>query len=543
MSNQDDRWLWFIDDAPLQALLKAEGELGTMRMRAASSPALVKAMTMHMEGRTTEAATELKAAIDGGEKQPEAFLFLGQVHFENRQYDDALSVYQALNKIDASHAIGAFNAGVCQEKLSRWNEAADLFRRAVKLDTDRRHGWLGLGLCCLHLRKAEDALSSFDKFLEKEPDSEPAQFGRAVALQMLRRFDEAAAIYERFRAAGEPSGELLTNLLALAVARKDSAAIARIAGDLAKARPGTRQASEAQAYSAVAAGQWDAAASHLAQMAESDSLAEDWAYARGYALWRIGRGEEALKHVDALLRQRTNHPSALLLRGVLQEDAGRADDALASYRKAAGQSPDSDAASWNVARLAAAEGKADVCKQAAKGLLDRNRHSPEGWFATGLAALLERRAPDAVRAFTEALRLRREWPEAEWNLGVSLLEQGDAGRAEKTLEKVYDGLRAQVPAEPLLRASLAAGRPDRALSLLEGAGNGAATPELTYNLAVALQESGKFDAAERLYRQIIAAGAPFTDAHVNLGHVLLATGRPDEAEAIWSESATLESAA
>jgi len=33
MTNQDDRWLWFIDDAPLQALLKAEGELGTSPSR------------------------------------------------------------------------------------------------------------------------------------------------------------------------------------------------------------------------------------------------------------------------------------------------------------------------------------------------------------------------------------------------------------------------------------------------------------------------------------------------------------------------------
>ena len=30
---EDDRWLWYIDDAPLQALLQAEGEMSTMKMR------------------------------------------------------------------------------------------------------------------------------------------------------------------------------------------------------------------------------------------------------------------------------------------------------------------------------------------------------------------------------------------------------------------------------------------------------------------------------------------------------------------------------
>jgi len=543
MSNQDDRWLWFIDDGPLQALLKAEGEMGTMRMRAASSPGLVRAMTCHMEGRASEAAAELRSAIDGGETQPESFLFLGQIHFEARQFEDALAVYRRLLAIDGNHATAAFNAGVCQEKLSRWNEAAELFRLSVKTEPVRPEAWLGLGLCCLHQRKADDALNGFDRFLQHDPDNESALFGRAVALQMLRRFDEAAAIYERFRTAGEPTAELLTNLLALAVARKDTAELALVAAELAKVRPGTRQASEAQAYSAIVAGDWEPAVGHLAQLAESDPLSEDWAYARAYALWRCSRQSEAQTQLDALLRQRPNHAAALLLRGVLFEDAGRAGEALSAYRKAAGQSPDSDAASWNIARLSAAEGKADVCRQAAQSLLDRNRNSPEGWFANGLAALLEQRPSDGVRAFSEALRLRGEWPEAEWNLGISLLDTGESAKALRNLEKVYEGLSGEVAAAPLARAALETGRPDRALTVLESANALDASPELVFNLAVSFQESAKLDTAERLYRHLIANGAPFADAHVNLGHLLLASGRPEEAEALWTQAAVLESAA
>ncbi|MBI2685508.1 MAG: tetratricopeptide repeat protein [Acidobacteria bacterium] len=543
MSNQDDRWLWFIDDAPLQALLKAEGELGTMRMRAASSPALVRAMASHMEGRTTDAAAELRAAIDGGERQPEAFLFLGQIHFEARQFDEALGVYQQLLSVDRDNATAAFNAGVCQEKLSRWNEAADLFRRSAKTDPERREAWLGLGLSCLHLRRAEDALQGFDRYLASDADNEPAQFGRAVALQMLRRFDEAAAIYDRFRTIGEPSAELLTNLLALAVARKDPAELSRIADELSRIRPGFRQASEALAYSAVVSGQWHAAAANLDQLAEIDALPEDWGYARAYALWRCGRAADALSLLDSVLLARPNHTSSLLLHAVLLEEDGRVDEALAAYRKAAGQAPDSDSASWNVARLAAGAGKPDVCRQAAKAILDRNRHSAEGWFATGLAAILDQRSSDAVRAFSEALRLRREWPEAEWNLGLSQLDEGDTVKAEGTLDKVYGSLRDQVPAAPLIQAALANGNPDRALSVLDKAGDTGVPADLVYNLAVAFHESGRLDNAERLYRRVIEGKPGFADAHVNLGHVLLAAGKPDEAEQIWSEAVLLESAA
>jgi tetratricopeptide (TPR) repeat protein len=543
MSNQDDRWLWFIDDAPLQALLKAEGEMGTMRMRAASSPGLVRAMTNHMEGRTTEAAEELRAAIDGGETQPEAYLFLGQIHFECRQFEEALAVYLQLLTIDPAHASAAFNAGVCQEKLSRWNEAADLFRRAVKTEPDRYEAWVGLGLSGLHQRRAEDALNGFDHYLEHEPESEPALFGRAVALQMLRRFDEAALIYERFRGAGEPSAELLTNLLALAVARKDAPEVARVAADLAKIRPGTRQACEAQAYSAILTAQWEPAGAHLAQLAETDALSEDWAYARAYASWRCGHTEEAGKQVDALIRQRPNHTAALLLRAVLLEDGGRQDEALSAYRKAASLSPDSDAASWNVARLAAGEGKADVCRQAAKTLLDRNRNSAEGWFASGLAAVIEKRHADAAKAFAEALRLRGEWPEAEWNLGLCFLDVAEPVKALRSLERAFEPLRSRVQAAPLVRAALESGHPEKALTVLDAAENPGPVADILFNLAVAFQETAKLDIAERLYRRVISSGAPFADAHVNLGHLLLAAGRPDEAEALWAEATALEAAA
>ena len=150
--------------------------------------------------------------------------------------------------------------------------------------------------------------------------------------------------------------------------------------------------------------------------------------------------------LDAFLRQRPNHAAALLLRGALLEDAGQPGEALSAYRKAASQAPDSDAASWNIVRLAAAEGKADVCRQAAKWLLDRNRNSAEGWFANGLAAILEVRPGDAVRAFSEALRLRGEWPEAEWNLGLSLLDSGEPAKALRNFEKVYEDLSGKVAA-------------------------------------------------------------------------------------------------
>jgi tetratricopeptide (TPR) repeat protein len=541
MTNQDDRWLWFIDDAPLQALLKAEGEVGAMRMRAASSPAVVRAMTAHMEGRTEDAAAELAEAIAGGERQPEAYLFLGQIHFEARRFAEAGAVYRQLVEVDGDNPLGHFNAGVCAEKAGHWGEAAGYLKRAVELDPERREAWLGLGLCGLHQRRPEEALKGFEGYLEGDPENEPANFGRAVALQMLRRFDEAGEIYAHFRGEGEPSAELLTNELALAVAQKDRERVKQVAGELERVRPGSRQVLEAQTFVALMGGEWTEAAALFGRMTNSDPLPEDWAYAKAYVLWRCGRLDEAKRQLDTLLESRPEHGGATQLRGVLLEGEGDLAGAMNAFRKAVGLTPDSDEAGWNLARLAARTGNVAACEQAAQGMLDRNEHSPEGWFATGLAALLGKRPKEAVQGFRESLRLRKAWPEAEWNLGLSLLESGEASKAYGNLETAARALEGNVAIEPLARAAWQSGRTEQAAALLAHADDVSA--DLLYNLAVSFHESGQMEEAETLYRRVIAAGPDFADAHVNLGHVLLANGDPEGAEEMWEMAKELESCA
>jgi tetratricopeptide (TPR) repeat protein len=546
MSNQDDLWLWFIDDAPLQALLKAEGDLGAVKLRAASSPGIVRAMALHMEGRVAEAASALRAAIDSGDRKPEAYLLLGQLRFEARQFEDALAVYRELLALDVDNGVAIFNAAVCLEKLARWDEAAELFRRAVDLKPERPEAALGLGLCCLHLRRPAEALDAFDRTLAALPDSEPCLFGRAVALQMLRRYDDAAAIYDRFRTGGEPSAELLTNLLALAVARRDREELERVCEQLNQLRPGSRQALEARAFAAALGEDWDAALELLEQFPDTASLPDDWAYARAFAFWRAGRGDDAAAAVDDLLGQRPDHAPALLLRGALRERNGETALALDDFADAASRLPGSFAAAWNLARLAALAGEPDRCGDAARTVAELDPGSAEAAFARGLAALLGRRPAEAIDAFTEAARLRPEWADARWNLGLSLLGAGEPARAAKTLESAGVALGGAVPVLPLVLAAMENRQPERALQLLESAGaldgGGSATVplELLYNLAFDFQQSARLDEAARLYRTVIALGPEFADAHINLGHLLLSAGKPEEAEALWTAAAELE---
>ena len=94
--NQDDRWLWFIDDAPLQALLRAEAGLPGMQLRAASSPAVVRAVALNMEGHPAEAAAILEAAAAAGDHHPDVFVLLGQILYEAGRLEEAAAAYARL---------------------------------------------------------------------------------------------------------------------------------------------------------------------------------------------------------------------------------------------------------------------------------------------------------------------------------------------------------------------------------------------------------------------------------------------------------------
>ncbi|OYW12017.1 MAG: hypothetical protein B7X34_02330, partial [Acidobacteriia bacterium 12-62-4] len=265
MSNEnlDDRWLWFIDDGPLQALLKAEAAMPSMKMRAASSPALVRAVSLHMEGRTAQAITELTAAIDGGDRHPDVYLMLGQFHAEAQQWEAATDVYRRLAELDPKHPLGAFNLGVCQLRQADWTGAETNFRQAAALQPSRTEAHLGLAIASLQLQKGAPALEGFDRVLAKDPKSEPARFGRAAALQLLKRFPEALAEYDKLPADPARQVAVLNNQVAAAAATRDAAALQRYASQLLSADPKSAVASEALGAAALLNGDYRAATRHL----------------------------------------------------------------------------------------------------------------------------------------------------------------------------------------------------------------------------------------------------------------------------------------
>jgi len=138
--------------------------------RPGASPALARAVSLHLEGKRKEALRELNAAMEGGEESAEIYAAKGHIQFELEQYDDAVKTYERLLEATPRHPTASFNLGICYEKLGRWNEATTAFQNALTVDPQRVEAQLGLGICLLHQEKPEPAIACFDQVLARRPD-------------------------------------------------------------------------------------------------------------------------------------------------------------------------------------------------------------------------------------------------------------------------------------------------------------------------------------------------------------------------------------
>lgn len=538
--NQDDRWLWFIDDAPLQALLRAESAMPSMKMRAASSPSIVKAVSLHMEGRGSEAITELTKAVEGGDRHPDVYMMLGQFHFESENWNLAADTYRRLVELDRKHATGAFNLGVCQHRLHAWVEAEASFRQSLTNHPGRVDAYLGLGIACLQQQKGQAALEAFDRVLAKDTRSVPARFGRAASLQLLKRYEEALAEYDTVPAEAELLVHLTKNCLAAAAAQRDIAGLKRYGQKLLDLDSGSGSANEALGMAALMRGDFKAAVSFYEHaIAAGVDGAEVWA-GLGTAETRGGDHQAAQAAFRRALELQPNHAGALFERAALEDRRGTAADARREWEKAA-VGTRSEAAYWNLALAAQRQGDPKAAIEALQQLLAGNRQRHDAWYLLGELLSADDRRAEAAKAFAEALRIKPDWLDAQFNFGLLAWRAGHLDRAWQAFESAATRQpeRSEL-LEAMAQLAVERGDPNRAadaLQKLDRLGGGSAT--LNFNVAVALQRAGRAREAEALYRRSVSANPSFVEGLVNLGHALEARGDRDGAADCWQKAVEL----
>ncbi|HEV3082459.1 MAG TPA: tetratricopeptide repeat protein, partial [Gemmataceae bacterium] len=191
MEQTTDQWLWFVDDELVEALARHDVLDPQSQKRVVQSAALVKALSLNMEGKTEQALREIRTAIENGEALPELDWTKAHLEFQLGQYEAALEDYEKVLAAYPNHRAGIYNSALCLEKLKRFEPAGEAFRKASQMSPNLAEATLGLGMCQLHLNRPEEALASFEECLKTKPAYDNALYGKPVALQLLGHRDEA----------------------------------------------------------------------------------------------------------------------------------------------------------------------------------------------------------------------------------------------------------------------------------------------------------------------------------------------------------------
>lgn len=161
---------------------------------------------------------------------------------------------------------------------------------------------------------------------------------------------------------------------------------------LAAEHPNRRLAAEIlnnMAALRYAAGEYTAAAATWEQALERYPGYPEARYRLALALFRDGKGREALAHLDTLLAWDAQNPYALNLRGKIRFETGDSAGALEDWSRALAAAPDHAAARLNVGALHAAS----IDHQKAQFFLSPLRDHPDFGFAARLWLLVASKQP------------------------------------------------------------------------------------------------------------------------------------------------------
>jgi tetratricopeptide (TPR) repeat protein len=291
MKDDLGQWQW-VDEDPFEKLVRAPKDAGV-----AGSPGESVVKTVESARVEVEEAPVNNVTI--GDSEPEQTVAQSPVEpiAINGQARTADTDLAAVTAERRDPAADQFELAVSLERLEQWEEAANSFRRALEVDPGRVEALLGLGACLLHLEAAEEALNCFKQCLFSDVGRKRALLGKGVALQKLARYDDADRAYRELLQTSPDSPEPLANLIALSVARRDTAAVAEYSRRLLRVDPNAKAALQGLATLAIGDGNQAAAVDYCTRLMEVDPKSLEGRHNLAFAKQKMHPPEQAMRSI------------------------------------------------------------------------------------------------------------------------------------------------------------------------------------------------------------------------------------------------------
>ena len=216
-------------------------------------------------------------------------------------------------------------------------------------------------------------------------------------------------------------------------------------------------------------------------------------------------------------------------------DEGRLRDTETDARAVLNAEPNNSDALFLLGAVALRTGQAEMASQLLMQSVNANTRNFDAYLNLGLAFRVMQHKQDSLNAFQRAQSLKPSSDEANFCLGLAIIETGDLANAQKFLERAVKIAPNNAAARSAL-AGLLVRRGDTEGSLKHFRKGAVLRPDdadAQVNYAMALQSQADHDGAVPHFRRTLALKPDAGDAALGLAISLSALGQTEEAEALF----------
>ncbi len=425
--------------------------------------------TGYYDQRVAQLRERLRQAPDDRDARWE----LGRAYAILGASDDAVGEFEQLLAHRPTDVAAMIQLGLAEKNRGRPEAATDWFLRAVEVEPDSTVVHFYLGEIYYNRGLNAEALAALERAVALNPDNANAHYLMAFVLGDMGRHQDARAASKRAIQLNPPLARAQTNLSLerYNAERKSQEQRLRVAPELqvvegnALAHYNLGLAFRQKGYYNEALREYRLALERgedrrltLQAMAEVHLLKHDFA--------------AALELYETLLREVPDSPKLWNERGVVLHQAGRTDEALASYQQAVGvdatytlawnnlgviqaHKTDSDpaidsfrnalqmrggftAARLNLALLLYQLRRFQLALEAYRQVLASEPNSAAAWNGVGLVLVELKRFPDARNAFVRAVEADPDHAGAHYNLSFTLSNLGDFDGALRATKRALE---------------------------------------------------------------------------------------------------------
>lgn len=413
--------------------------------------------------RDAEALASLRKATNDPQYAADANLSVGLLLLKQNQAKEAVAPLEQAVRLGAQPlAMAQMLLGNAYLAVDRPEEALTALRAA---DPNQFYTQLGLGFAHLSLYHNDEAVAALTAAQRLQPTSPEVFVGLGNAYTRMLRYREADDAFAHALSLKSDSAEALMGQAVLHYNQGQYAMLVESARQAARVAP---QNATAQTLLGAALATTGDMAGGLRATREGARLEPEnfWPHhVLGFIHVREDRPKEALTEARTAVRLKPNDPGTQNLLAYVLNQLGQHAEALQAAQSALQNKREPADEGWAYYNIATAQeklGRAEEARAAYTASIRAYNQpgrtlDPDDLYLMGNAYLRLEQDPAAVKAFQQAIKVRPDFPQARYNLGVAYFTVGN----RKGAQDEYNVLRRLDPARAAKLQAIIAGKPGK----------------------------------------------------------------------------------